>query len=193
MKSGRCAFIGGIPTAGKTTLAVKLAGDLGIDHIRLDDLRAGMANDPALVRWEKFFWERDEDKYFEDVTPEKHCQNIVVISTAFWPVYGGKIREVMKTGRPAIFESVNLLPNLMPEIPELKGIYMLGQSFEEVLERNRRAPRWGTTESLQRREAEAIWSWERPFYESEARKHGFKAFADSMSAEQELIRILANR
>jgi 2-phosphoglycerate kinase len=190
MNLTRCAFIGGIPTAGKTTLAAKLAGDLGIAHVQLDELRAGMANDPSIAKWEKFFWVLDEEGYFAEATAETHCRNIIDISTAFWPVYAGKIREFIESGTPAIFESVNLLPHLVKTIPGLSGVYLLGRSFEEVLERNRLGPRWGNTESLQRKEANAIWSWERPFYESEARKYGYKVFDDPVMAGEELVRIM---
>ena len=78
-------------------------------------------------------------------------------------------------GKSAIFEGVNILPHLAHCDLNFKGIILLGESFEVILERNKKDPRWGQTEELQKKEAE---------------KYGFKTFSDPMLAEKELLEIL---
>lgn len=74
-----------------------------------------------------------------------------------------------------MFEGLNLLPHLMhKDLPSLKGIVLLGPSFEKILERNKQSPRWGNTEELQHMEAEAFFYGERPRYLEEGEKYGYK-------------------
>lgn len=55
----RYAFIGGIPTAGKSFLADKIAKEYQILHVDMDKLREGMVQDPQLKKWVGFFADQD--------------------------------------------------------------------------------------------------------------------------------------
>lgn len=77
----------------------------------------------------------------------------------------------------------------MRQLP-IKGITLLGRSEEETFDRLKAEPRWGTTEELQRLEADAFFNIERPRYAVEAEKHGYPSFSSPEEAEAELIRLI---
>ena len=53
---------------------------------------------------------------------------------------------------------------------------MIGKSYEEILERNIKSPRWGNTHELQALEAKTFFEIERPHYKAEAEKYGYEVF-----------------
>ena len=163
-----CAFISGIPASGKSYLAAKVARELGIRHIAVDDWREEMACDPELKKWVNFFFDLEEEEYWRTTSPEEQWENIRKQSEAFWPTIARKIKEVQRSGEGTIFEGVNLLPHLVRKDLDVEGIVLLGESLDLIWERNRMDPRWGKTEELQKKEAEAFWYGERPRYQSEA-------------------------
>lgn len=50
------------------------------------------------------------------------------------------------------------------------------KSYEEILERNIKSPRWGNTHELQALEAKTFFEIERPHYKAEAEKYGYEVF-----------------
>ena len=184
------AFISGIPASGKSHLAAKVDKNFGIQHISIDKWREEMKNDLELKKWIDFFWNQDEREYWRTTNCDQQWENLRKQSEAFWPNIMKKIKEIQKSGMSAIFEGVNILPHLAHKNLGFKGIILLGESFEMILERNKRDPRWGKTEELQIQEAKAFWNCERPKYKQEAEKYGFKTFTDSISAEKELLELL---
>lgn len=183
-------FIGGTPASGKTYLARKLAEKTGAFHFDLDTLRKKMAKDPKLEYWVNFFWNQDEEKYLKETSCEEHWQNLVKQSETFWPVILSSVKEVMQSHKSAIFEGVNILPHLAKKDFDFPGIFLLGESFNQIFERNKQNPRWGKTEELQGQEAALFFNCDRPKYQEEAAKYGYKVFADSETAENELISLL---
>ena len=111
-------------------------------------------------------------------------------SEALWPEIVIKIKDVIKSGKPAIFEGVNLLPHLIAKDLKFPGIILLGNSFEEIFERNKQEPRWGQTEELQKKEAEIFFYCEGPIYKRESEKYGLKTFSDIKEAERELLELM---
>lgn len=186
----RYAFISGIPASGKSHLARKVAAEVGALHVAIDDLREELKNDPRLKKWVDFFWNVDEEEYWKSTSCKEQWENLRKQSEAFWPRILERIGAVRETGEPVVFEGVNILPHLAFRDLDFPGIVLLGESFEVILERNKKDPRWGKTEELQRKEADAFWNCERPRYQSEAEKYGFKTFADPVSAENELLKLL---
>lgn len=182
-------FIGGIPASGKSYLAEKIARTTGALHVKIDAWRDEMAIDPKLEYWVNFFWNLNEEEYWRTATCDEQWGNIQKQSEAFWPTILRRIKETQKTGKPAIFESVNILPHLASRDLNFGGVFLLGESFEEIFERNKREPRWGKTEELQRKEAEAFFGCERSMYKSEAEKYGFKTFTNSRDAEGALLNL----
>ena len=182
-------FISGIPTAGKSFLAEKIANELGVLHIDMDELRGDMAKDPALKKWVGFFTDQDETRYWANTTCEQDWQNLVRQSEAFWPTFLKKIDEIIRAGKPAIFEGVNILPHLAKRDLSFSGIYLLGESFEITLQRNKKDSRWGDTEELQRKEAEMFFYCQGEMYRKEAEKYGYKTFRDMREAYEELVRM----
>lgn len=183
-------FIGGIPASGKTYLAKKVAEKTGAFHVDLDTLRQAILKDPTLEYWVNFFFNMDEEKYLEETSCEKHWENLVKQSEAFWPTIINKINGVMKTHKSAVFEGVNILPHLAKKDLHFPGIFLLGKSFEEIFRRITQNPRWGKTEKLQRKEAELFFNCEGSNYQEEVKKYGYKTFNNTNDAEEELIKLL---
>lgn len=184
------AFISGIPAAGKSYLAAKVAKAVGVQYIGIDDWRGEMAKDPKLKKWVYFFWDQDEEEYWRITSCDQQWKNLKKQSEAFWPTILRKIKDIRKSEKGAIFEAVNILPHLAYKDLDFPGVFLLGESFELILERNKRNPRWGKTEELQGKEADAFYNCEGPRYKHEAEKYGFKAFTDPMLAEEELLKFL---
>lgn len=184
------AFITGIPTSGKSWLGKKLATELGIRYVSVDAIRDEVMNDPAFEEWVNFYWKQDEKAYYETTTPDQQWQDLVKQSEALWALIRGKIEEVVASGASAIFEGVNILPHLAARDLEFPGIVLLGASFEETFERNKKTPRWGATEDLQRLEADEFFNVQRPRYEQAAEQYGYKSFTDINEAEQALREML---
>jgi len=185
----KSVYISGIPTAGKSHLANKIAKTTGAIHVDIDDMREEMRKDLRLKSWVDFFKDKNEKEYWQEVSHEEHWSNLKKQSEAFWIVVKKRINEILATRQPAIFEGVNLLPHLITEIP-IKGIVLIGQSEEIVLERNKRDPRWGKTEDLQNTEAKFFFRCERPIYKKEAKKYGIKTLTNPEEAEKELLSLM---
>lgn len=160
-------FISGIPTAGKSYLADKIAKITGVVHFDIDDLREEMRNDTKYKKWIDFFADQNEKKYWEEHSHEEHWENLKQQSEGIWPFLKEKINNAIESGQILIFEGVNLLPHLVKEIG-IDGIYLLGESEETVLERNRKDPRWGKTEELIKKQSEHFFQCERPIYKKES-------------------------
>ncbi len=188
-------FIGGIPASGKTYLAKKISEESEAFHVNLDTLRKEMRNNPQLIYWTDFFFNQDEEKYLDlkQTSYENHWQNIVKQSEAFWPTIMKKVNEIKKNYPSAIFEGVNILPHLAKKDFDFPGIFLLGESFEQIFERNKQNPRWGQTEKLQKKEAELFFNCDGPKYKEEAGKYGYKTFTSSENAERELMSLLVKQ
>lgn len=186
-------FITGIPTAGKSFLAKKLAEKTGGLHVCLDDIREELAKDDRYKKWTNFYLDRDEKKYLTETPPNELWNNLVRQSEALWPALLAKINEYSNQARPLIFESVNLLPHLAKRDLPFPGIVLLGESYESTLERNIENPRWGNTAELQELEARTFWEVERPHYKDAAAKHGFLAFERTDTALAESLKLLTEK
>lgn len=183
-------FISGIPASGKSYLAAKIAKTTDALHIEIDEWQEEMKSDPELKKWVDFFWDQDEAEYWRTTNCDKQWKNLKNQSEALWPAILKRIKDIQNSGKPAIFEGVNILPHLASRDLDFEGIILLGESFEKILERNEQNPLWGQTKELQRMEAEAHYNCERLKYKAEAEKYGFKIFADPEEAEKELLRIM---
>ena len=184
------AFISGIPASGKSYLAAKVAKVVGALHIEIDELREEMGKDSELKKWAMFFWNKNEEKYWQNTSCEQQWENLKNQSEAFWPTVLKKVKEIQESGKLAIFEGVNILPHLAAKDLQFPGIILLGSSLENIFERNKKEPRWGKTEELQRMEAEGFYDCERPRYKAEAEKYGYPIFSDVKEAEEKLLKIL---
>ncbi|MFH1188981.1 MAG: hypothetical protein V1652_04025 [bacterium] len=183
-------FISGIPTAGKSYLSKKVAQKTGCIHVDIDKLRNQMGKNPDIEPWINFFCEKDENKYWENVTPQEHWNNLVKQSEAFWPTIVEKIHDIQKNDQSAIFEGVNILPHLAHQDLDFPGIVLLGDSEQTVFERCNKDPRWGKTHDLQKKEATWFFVHEGEMYKQEADKYGYKTFNDTKKAEEELIKLM---
>lgn len=183
------AFITGIPAAGKSFIAEKIAREHGIRHIDTDSFRGEMERGPKLESWVNYFWNTNEGEYFKKPCEERWKDNVNQ-SEAFWPFISQKVKEIMKSDQSAIFEGVNLLPHIVSRDFDFPGIVLLGESFETIFERNRKNPRWGRTEELQKKEAESFFFCEGEQYKKEGERYGWRVFNNPRKAERELLKIM---
>ena len=86
------------------------------------------------------------------------------------------IEKYKNETKPVIFECVNILPHIAKKHLDFSGIVLIGKSYEEILERNIKSPRWGNTHELQALEAKTFFEIERPHYKAEAEKYGYEVF-----------------
>jgi len=173
---GKRLFITGIPTSGKSYLAQKLANKLDGFAVLLDDLRKKISADEKYKKWTDFYFDKDEEKYFLQNSPEERWQDFVLQSEGLWPAFKAEIKKYQDEPRPVIFECVNLLPHLAKRSLNFPGIVLIGKSYEETLDRNRKGPRWGTTQRQQEMEAKNFFFEEGPLFKKEAIKYGYPVF-----------------
>lgn len=182
-------FIGGIPTSGKSFLAEKIAKAKNMAYVDIDAWRQEMEKNPDLEPWVNFYWKLNEKEYFKNTSCNEQWANLKNQSEALWPEIKYRINKIIKSRKPTIFEGVNLLPHLVKRDFKFPGIFLLGKSLEETLERNKKDPRWGKTEELQKMEAESFFFCERIHYKQEAEKFGFKTFENINEAEKEILKL----
>ena len=183
-------FITGIPTAGKSYLAKKLAKEVGGICVSIDDMREDLANDERYKKWVNYYIDQDEYAYYTTTGHDEQWKNLVAQSEGFWPGILAKLARYADEPRPVIFEGVNILPHLAHKDLGIQGIAIIGRSFEEVFERNKKEPRWGETEELQKLEADAFFNGERPHYKEESLKYGYPVFETPDEAWETAVGIL---
>ncbi len=187
--NGKRLFITGIPTAGKSYLAEMIVKKIGGIHVDIDDIREEIASDLKYKKWVNFYYDQDEKTYYMTTTYDEQWQNLIRQSEGIWPTILGKIEGYTDETRPVIFEGVNILPHLAKRDLSFSGIVIIGKSFEEVFERNKKEPRWGKTEELQKLEAEAFFYGERPRYKAEAEKYGYLVFETVDEAVKQSLKL----
>jgi 2-phosphoglycerate kinase len=185
------AFIGGTPAAGKSELAKKFIEEskLPLKYVEIDSLRKDFANNPELDKWVKFFSNKDEIKYWNNITKEAHLQNLISQSEAFWPGIVKKVKEIQTNYEHAIFEAVNLLPHLTRKDFNFPGLFLIQEDLDTLLQRLSKHPRWGKTEEEQELEAKHFINWEAQFIRDEAKKYNYPVFNNSNDALKELYKV----
>ena len=183
-------FVTGIPTAGKSSLAKKLAEEVGGICVSVDDIREELSEDERYKRWVNFFLDQDEKNYYTTTTYDEQWKNLVAQCEGLWPAIVTELVQYEGEDRPVIFEGVNLLPHLAHRDLQIPGIVIIGRSLEEIFVRNKREPRWGVTEELQKLEADAFFNGERPHYREDAHRYGYPVFETSEEAWATAIKIL---
>lgn len=187
---GKRLFITGIPTAGKSYLAKKLAEDVGGIAVLLDSFREAMMFDDRCKKWIEFYLDQDETTYLSTTSPEQMWKNLVAQSEALWPAFLERIDSYADEEATVIFECVNILPYLAHKDLVFPGICMIGSSYKETLARNIESPRWGDTRELQEKEANMFFYIERPHYKEEAEKYGYPVcenFEDAFTISLKLL------
>jgi len=173
----RQLFITGIPASGKSYLAKKLAEKTGGVVVLLDELREELAKkNEVYKKWTNFYWDKDEAIYYQNTPPDQLWGDLVRQSEGLWPGFMERIDSYRNETRPVIFECVNILPHLARRDIKFPGVCLIGKSYEEILSRNKKDPRWGKTQELQEMEAREFFFVERPRYQAEAEKYGYAVF-----------------
>ncbi len=165
---------------------------LRIYNVSLDDLRESLADDERYKKWVNFYIDQNEFEYLTKTSPEDQWKNLVAQSEAIWPAFLEEILKYADEEKPVIFESVNILPHLARRDLDMSGIVLIGHSAAETLERNKKEPRWGETEELQKLEAETFFNVERPRYKAEAEKNNYPVFETPDEAWETAVSLLMN-
>ena len=185
-------FITGIPTAGKSYLAKKIAEEVGGICVSVDDMREELSKDERYKKWVNYYLDQDEYIYYTTTNYDEQWKNLRAQSEGFWPGILARLVQYADEDRPIIFEGVNILPHLAHRDLQIPGIAIIGRSLEETLERNMREPRWGATEELQKLETDAFFNGERPHYKEDAEKYGYPVFETPDDAWATAIKILTS-
>ncbi len=188
--AGKRLFITGIPTSGKSYLAKIVAKKTGGRSIILDDLRQELSADIHYKQWTDFYLNQDEKTYLSTTSNEKQWDDLVAQSEGLWPAFLKEIAKFKNETQPVIFECVNMLPHLVKRDLGFNGVVLIGTSFEETLERNKKDPRWGDTPELQELEAKVFFYVERPRYKEEALKFGYPTFEKADDAIEYCVNLL---
>ncbi len=175
-------FITGIPTAGKSYLAKKIADAVDGTPVLLDDFREGLRAEEIYKKWVDFYLDRDEASYLTDTSPDQMWSNLVTQSESLWPAFLKKMQSYEAEEGWIIFECVNILPHLAKRDLRFPGVVLIGSSYDDVLERNKRDPRWSHDAYLQEFEAKMFFEIERPYYKAEAEKYGYPIFEKADNA-----------
>ncbi|MEK6809274.1 MAG: hypothetical protein AABY40_01240 [Nanoarchaeota archaeon] len=154
---GKRLFISGIPTSGKSYLAKILAEKSGGVAVSLDDFRENLAADERYRKWTNFYLDQNEEEYLTKTPPDQQWDNLVKQSEGLWPAFLEEIEKYAQEIKPVIFECVNILPHLAKKDLNFPGVVIIGESFEQTLDRNRKEPRWGGTPELQELEARTFF------------------------------------
>ncbi len=185
-------FITGIPTAGKSYLAKKLAKEVGGICVSVDDMREELSKNEQYKKWVNYYLDQDESIYYTTTTYDEQWKNLVAQSEGFWPGILVGLAQYADEDRPVIFEGVNILPHLAHRDLQIPGIAIIGRSLEETFERNKKEPRWGAAEELQKLEADAFYNGERPHYKDDAEKFGYPVFDAPDDAWATAVQILTS-
>ena len=191
MVSHKRLFITGIPTSGKSYLAMQLAEKMGGLAVLLDDFREELARGSEVYKkWTNFYLDQDEATYYAHITPEESWDSLVGQSEGLWPGFLGKIDSYRNENRPVIFECVNMLPHLAHRDLKFPGICLVGRSYKETLTRNKKDPRWGKSVELQEFEAKEFFFMEGPRYREESEKYSYPVFAGADEAFDKAYELL---
>ena len=95
-------FITGIPTAGKSYLAKKLAAEVGGICVSVDDIREGLAEDERYRKWVNFYLDKNEFEYYSKSTPDELWADLVAQCEGLWSATLQKISEYENEERPVI-------------------------------------------------------------------------------------------
>ena len=185
------AFIGGSPTAGKSHLANKFISQSNYDilHVKTDDIRRSLSNDPSLSKWVKFFSNQDELQYWKETTPTEHVKFFLMQSKALWSEILNVINIKMESNEHVIFEGISIIPELARKYLNFTGFYIIPPNKETIYTRLLAHSRWGKTNDLKRLESQAFFNGYNKFFINSARKYGYKVFKDINEASTELAKI----
>jgi adenylate kinase len=190
MNEAERIFITGIPTSGKSYLAKKLAAEVGGVAVLLDDFRESLSKDEKYKKWVNFYLDQDEEKYLTATSSDQMLKNLVAQSEALWPAFLKTIAEYENENKTVIFECVNILPHLSHRDLAFPGVVLIGSSYEQILELNKKDPRWSRDPKLQELESKMFFEIERPFYKEEAEKYGYAVFENSDEAFAPALELL---
>jgi len=187
---GKRLFITGIPTSGKTYLAKKISNEIDAIVVHLDNLRADLSKDSKYKTFTNFYLDKNEEEYLTKTSPEQIWNDLVWQSENLWPAFEKEINRYKDEEKPVVFECVNLLPHIAQKYLDFDGVVLIGDSYRNTLERNKKEPRWGATEDLQKLEAESFFNVERPRYKAEAEKNGYPVFETADEAFEYCLNLL---
>ena len=187
---GNRLYITGIPTAGKSYLAKKLAEEAGAVVVFFDKVLDKYLSDPRYEPWINFYWNQDERTCLTQTSPDDQRKFLMQQAECFWPLFSEHIRSHELETKPVVFDSVSLFPSLVRREFDFPGVVLIGTSVEETLERNQKDPRWSKLADLQKLEAEAFFNVERPLYIAEAQKYDLPTFKKADDAVEYCLNIL---
>lgn len=187
------AFIGGIPASGKTTLVKQFADESGLSIycLHIDEMWAPYREDPQLKPWIDLYWNKDEATYWAHATYESHIKDLENQSNAFWPKTLERIHTIQAQHEHALFEGVNILPELSRRDLDFPGLFMVVKDQKTMFTRLKEHPRWGKTEELQRLEAKYFVEYDGQYIRQGAQRYGYPVAHNLKEGMRKLKRIFS--
>ena len=126
MEIPRVLFIGGAPSTGKSSVAMKLGSRLDRSVISTDDLGAAVRTlVPSSISPDLHAGvSSDYIKYHAEVPVEDRIKHSLVAHRALWPAIDSVARRHRTWDRPAIVEGWALLPALVAESYSKSGVWL---------------------------------------------------------------------
>lgn len=130
-------LIGGAPFSGKTTVACRLAANLGYTSLSTDDIGLGLRAVVTRKHFPDLFSMADCDyrEYYLEHSIEELIRHAEKAHRALWPAIEAVIRAHASWGEPIVIEGWSLFPECVSqlELPNLQAVWILAD--EELLER----------------------------------------------------------
>ena len=193
-------LIGGMPTAGKSTIALRLSNHLGLPWISTDQIGTVMravaprASHPDLFTWH----DRDDFKYLDEATGDEIADDEFAKGAAVWPGVRKLIDEDHTWPDGFIIEGDDVLPHLvsrdLSDAPDVTAIF-IGDSDIEHVRRVVFARNFagddarGSPEEVKEREVRWIVAYGERL-KTEARDHRMP-WVEVQKDERDLARVLA--
>lgn len=177
-------LIGGVSTAGKTTLSQRLADKHGLARLGLDDEWVKWCDDPdPVIRRARMYLVSlgDPDEHWRKTCQERWDIH-VGLCTTFWPRFKELLLAAKSSGTRRVAEGVWVLPRHAAEI-EIPSLFLLSPSAEQTYAELKKKPRWRSEEKFLEKEAADIHSCMTPHFRDEAEFHGFSTVAGLAEAE----------
>jgi 2-phosphoglycerate kinase len=132
----KVVLIGGAPFTGKTTVACKLAANLGYSNLSTDDIGLGVGAVATRKYHPDLFSMAGYDyrEYYVEHSLEELICHTVKAHRTLWPAIEAVIRAHASWGRPIVIEGWSLYPERVRELelPNLQAIWLIAD--EELLE-----------------------------------------------------------
>lgn len=162
--SSRFVIIGGIPTAGKSSLARRIAKNRSMDYVSTDMITRIIFTVATKKQapWVHFFRKQDPNAYFLKITPARFVQEFKKEAREVRKgVMGFLTQNKALAESGAVVEGAALLPDIAAELKkkfQARTLFLTAHSKEEVSANIHKRGLWTTAARAQEKEIACLWA-----------------------------------